>query len=203
MEIRPECCEMGGRSVWKEVILKVREKSLYFSRAEARFPVFSSTMHEREFVMETHPKRLRSSDHAVKAPPKTTTITQKEFIPARPDEIYDALLNEEKHSAFTGAKATCDRRVGGKFTAWDGYISGINLKLENGRRIVQEWRTTEWPKGYKPSLIEFTLKPKGNGTEVHMRQSNIPASQAAGYAEGWVEHYWTPLKKYFEKTRHG
>jgi activator of HSP90 ATPase len=146
--------------------------------------------------METPPKRPRSS---VPSAPKTTTITQKAFIPAKPDEIYDALLNEAKHSAFTGAKATCDRRVGGKFTAWDGYISGRNVKLENGRRIVQEWRTSEWPKGYKPSLIEFTFKAKRNGTEVQLKQSNIPASQAAGYAQGWVEYYWTPLKRYFLK----
>ena len=89
---------------------------------------------------------------------KTRTIKQKEFIPVTPVEIYDALLNEQKHSAFTGAKATCDRRVGGKFTAWDGYILGKNLRLENGRRIVQEWKTTEWPEGYPPSLIEFTFK---------------------------------------------
>ena len=94
---------------------------------------------------------------------KTKTIKQKQFISAKPVEIYDALLNEQKHSAFTGAKATCDRRVGGKFTAWDGYITGKNVKLENGRRIIQEWKTSEWPQGYPPSLIEFTFKPKAGG----------------------------------------
>jgi activator of HSP90 ATPase len=128
---------------------------------------------------------------------KTKTIRQKEFIPAKPVEIYDALLNEEKHSAFTGARATCERHVGGRFTAWDGYISGKNIKLENGRRIVQEWMTTEWPKGHSPSILEVTLKPKGEGTEIHLVQTNVPAKQAANYKQGWIEHYWTPLKKYF------
>ena len=130
---------------------------------------------------------------------KTKTIKQKEFIPAKPVEIYDAFLNEEKHTEFTGAKATCDRRVGGRFTAWDGYISGTNVKLENGRRIIQEWRTTEWPKGYKPSILEFTFKPKGEGTEVRMVQTNVPATQAENYRKGWEDYYWTPLKKYFRK----
>ena len=131
---------------------------------------------------------------------KTKTIRLKEFIPAPPDDIYDAFLNEQKHSAFTGARATCDRRVGGRFTAWDGYISGTNVKLENGRRIVQEWKTSEWPKGCKPSLIEFQFKPKGEGTEVVLTQTNVPAMQAAGYEKGWSEHYWRPLKKYFGKS---
>ena len=134
------------------------------------------------------------------APPavQTKTIKQKVLIPARPVEIYDAFLNEQKHSAFTGAKATCDRRVGGKFTAWDGYISGTNVKLENGRHIIQEWKTTEWPKGYKPSMLEFTFIPKKNGTEVTMVQTNVPAIQAENYKKGWFDYYWTPLKKYFK-----
>lgn len=130
---------------------------------------------------------------------KTKTIKQKEFISAAPVEIYDAFLNEQKHTAFTGAKATCDRRVGGKFTAWDGYITGKNVKLENGRRIIQEWKTSEWPHGYPPSVIEFTFKPKGQGTEVKLVQSNVPSTQATGYERGWKDYYWRPLKKYFHR----
>ncbi len=130
---------------------------------------------------------------------KTATIRQKTFVLAPPAEVYDAFLDGKKHSAFTGAKATCVRRVGGKFTAWDGYISGKNLKFVSGKRIIQEWQTTGWPKGYKPSLLEFTFKPKNGGTEVQMIQKNVPKSQAASYKQGWIDHYWKPLKKYFEK----
>ena len=130
---------------------------------------------------------------------KTATIKQKAFIPAPPDEVYDALLDEKKHSEFTGVKATCDRRVGGKFTAHAGYISGKNLKLVSGKRIVQEWKTTEFPKGYKPSLLELTFKTKSGGTELQMVQKNVPASQAPSYKQGWTDFYWKPLKKYFGK----
>ena len=74
---------------------------------------------------------------------KTTTIIQKVVIPASPEEVYDAFMDARKHSEFTGSEATCDPTVGGKFTAWDGYISGRNLELEKGKRIVQEWVTAE------------------------------------------------------------
>ena len=141
--------------------------------------------------------RLKKIEVARSSVSRTKIIKQKEFIPAKPVEIYDALLNEEKHSEFTGAKATCDRRVGGKFTAWDGYIKGKNVKLENGRHIIQEWKTTEWPKGFAPSILEFKLRAKGEGTVVELIQTNVPASQAANYKQGWVDYYWTPLKKYF------
>jgi activator of HSP90 ATPase len=104
-----------------------------------------------------------------------------------------------KHTAFTKSKATGNPRVGGKFTAWDGYISGKNLELEKGKRIVQEWITTDWPKGYLPSRLELTFKKKGNGTEISMIHSEVPAEQVAELQEGWTEFYWKPLKEYFKK----
>jgi activator of HSP90 ATPase len=130
---------------------------------------------------------------------KLTTIRQKTLIPATPDEVYEAYVNPKKHSAFTGGRATCDPRVGGEFTAWDGYILGKNLKLEKGKRIVQEWSTTEWPEGYPPSRLELTFKKAKGGTEISMVHSNVPTVQADDLAEGWTEFYWNPLKKYFTK----
>lgn len=130
---------------------------------------------------------------------KTRTIKQIVFIPAGPEEVYEAFVNAKKHSEFTGSKATCDAKVGGKFTAWDGYAFGKNLKLVKGKKIVQEWKTTEWPEGYPPSRLEISLKKKKDGTELTMIHLQVPAEQADEYAQGWLDYYWKPLKKYFEK----
>ncbi len=75
------------------------------------------------------------------------------------------------------------------------------MKLEKGKRIVYEWTTTEWPAGYPPSLVELTFKPKGKKTEMTMIHSKAPAEQADDYAEGLMDWYWQPLKKYFAKSR--
>jgi activator of HSP90 ATPase len=131
--------------------------------------------------------------------PKTRIIKQRAIIPAKPVQVYDAFLNARKHAAFTNAKAKCDPKPGGKFTAYDGYISGRIVKLERARRIVQEWQTTEWPEGAPPSLLEFTFRAKGDGTEVAMVHSKVPAAQADSYRQGWKDYYWTPLKEYFRK----
>jgi uncharacterized protein YndB with AHSA1/START domain len=130
---------------------------------------------------------------------KTKTIKQKVIIPATPKEVYEALMDPKKHSAFTGSNATGDPRVGGKFTAWDGYISGRNLELDRGKRIVQEWITTEWPDGYPTSRLELTLKKVKEGTELSMVHSEVPAEQADDYEQGWFDSYWNPLRKYFKK----
>jgi activator of HSP90 ATPase len=130
---------------------------------------------------------------------KKETIRQKATIPAEPAVVYEAFIDAKKHSAFTGSKATGDGRVGSKFTAWDGYISGKNIALEAGKRIVQEWVTSEWPDDFPPSRLELTFKKVKGGTEISMIQSDVPAEQADELKEGWTEFYWKPLKNYFKK----
>ncbi len=130
---------------------------------------------------------------------RVKTIKQTATIPAKPAAVYDALLNAKKHAAFTGSRATCDARVGGSFTAYDGYIWGKNLELEKGRRIVQEWQTTEWPQDASPSIVEFTLEEAGPGTKLTMVHSRVPAEQAEDYRQGWIDYYWDPLKEYFNR----
>jgi len=128
----------------------------------------------------------------------TKTIRQQEFFPGVTSQaIYDAFLDGKKHSKMTGGKATSDPHVGGEFTAWDGYIFGKYLELDPGVKIVQTWETTEWPEGAEPSRLEWTFAAVKDGAEVTMLHSNVPASQAESYRQGWTDYYWTPMKEYF------
>ena len=126
-------------------------------------------------------------------------IEQVQFFPnAKPEEIYDAVADPKIQSKYTGSKTTFDPVVGGKFTAWDDYIDGKNLELVRGKKIFQEWRTTEFPKSYPYSMLEFTFRAKDDGTELKMVHSKVPFSQVKKYDEGWVSAYWDPLRKYLE-----
>jgi uncharacterized protein YndB with AHSA1/START domain len=126
----------------------------------------------------------------------TTTITQEMVFPGTPLAIYEALVDPKKHAAMTGSAAKGAAKVGGAFTAWDGYISGKYLKLVRGSRIVCEWSTTEWPEGYPPSLLDLTLVPSKEGAKLTMVHSKVPSSQADEYRQGWIDSYWNPLKEY-------
>lgn len=128
---------------------------------------------------------------------KTGTIKQKVVINATPDEVYNAFMDAKIHSKVTGSKATVVPKIGGRITAWDNYITGKNLKLIKGKKIVQEWSTSEWPKGYPPSILTIILKKAGNKTELTMVQSKVPKSQLKEYRDGWRDFYWNPLKNYF------
>jgi uncharacterized protein YndB with AHSA1/START domain len=127
----------------------------------------------------------------------THAFTVSAVIPASPKEIYDAWLNGRAHALMTGTQsATGSTRVGGKIAAWDGYISGRNVELVPGRKIVQAWRTTEFSELDADSQITVTLAKAASGTKVTLRHSGVPDSHT-GYKSGWADHYFAPMKAYF------
>jgi len=132
---------------------------------------------------------------------KTVKIMQKVIIPATPMEVYEAYVDGKKQTEFTGSKATSDTKVGGEFTAWDGYIKGKYLELEPGRKIVQEWTSTDFVEGTTPSRFEITLKEVKDGTELTMIHSGVPEDTAEDIGQGWKDYYWEPMKKYFKERK--
>jgi activator of HSP90 ATPase len=121
------------------------------------------------------------------------TITQTVMFKVQPGQIYEAILDPKIHSKFTGAKATGSMKVGGKFTAYDGYISGKNVELIKDKKIVQEWTSTDFPKGYK-TQVTFEFFPAKPGTKLGFTQTGVPDENYADIAQGWIDFYWTPLK---------
>jgi activator of HSP90 ATPase len=127
------------------------------------------------------------------------SITVSALLSAKPKVVYEAWLDGKKHSDFTGSRAEIDGRVGGAFTAWDGYISGTTISAQPFGRIVQTWRTTEFPADAPDSEIEVILEEVPEGTRITIVHTNIPDGQGEGYRQGWVGFYFTPMEEYFSK----
>jgi activator of HSP90 ATPase len=126
-------------------------------------------------------------------------FTLSAVIPATPQEIYDAWLDGRRHGAMTGGKARASAKAGARFTAWDGYITGRNLKLESGRRIVQSWRTSEFADADPDSEIEVVLAPTKRGTKLTLKHRNVPDGHTSYRDGGWQEFYFAPMKAYFAR----
>ena len=130
------------------------------------------------------------------------SIEVSAVLPATPLRIYRAWMNGEQHSGMTGGGAAeIDPAVGGRFTAWDGYISGITLETNSPRRIVQAWRTTEFAKRAKDSRLEVSLERVKGGTRITLRHTVIPKGQGEGYRQGWLDYYLVPMHAYFAAKR--
>jgi activator of HSP90 ATPase len=121
------------------------------------------------------------------------TIKQTILFKAAPGRLYEAILDPKIHSQFTGAKATGSMKVGGKFTAYDDYISGRILELEKNKKIVQEWASTDLPENHL-TQVTFEFIPVHGGTKLVFTQTNVPDERYDDISQGWEDFYWKPLK---------
>lgn len=122
------------------------------------------------------------------------------LVAAEPQRVFSAWMDAKEHAAFTGGgEAVVEPWSGGRFISWDGYIHGILLGVDEGKRIVQTWRTAEFPPESRDSRVTVEFEAARGGTRVRIRHSELPPSQVKRYEKGWVDHYLKPLARYFAK----
>jgi activator of HSP90 ATPase len=125
-------------------------------------------------------------------------LKQTAVFKAAPKDVYELLMDSKKHTGFTHSPATISKKVGGKFSAWDGWIYGTNMKLMPGKLIVQKWRGDDWPKGYY-SVTTFAFAKKGTGTRLTFTQKDVPMSVYSDVSKGWKKYYWEMMAEYLKK----
>lgn len=128
-------------------------------------------------------------------------FTLSTTVPASAQEIYEAWLDSLAHSEMTGSEAVMSDEVGAEVAAWDGYITGRNLELVPGERIVQSWRTTEFDDEHEDSIVTVTLEEVEDGTLLTLIHSQVPEGQTSYQEGGWEEHYFEPMKAYFAERK--
>jgi len=117
-----------------------------------------------------------------------------------PTTLYQAWLDSEQHSKMTGGVAQCSKDLDGVFSAWDGHIEGKNLFLETDKKIVQEWRTSDFGESDDSSKISLLFEGINNGCKLTLIHEEIPEGQP-DYEMGWKEHYFEPMVAYFNKDK--
>ena len=129
---------------------------------------------------------------------KTKTIRQSATFNTTAHEVYEAIMDSRKHSEFTGSQVSMSRKVGGKFSVYDGDIEGVNLELIPDQKIVQSWRYSDWPEGHY-SKATFSLNEVGNVTHLAFTQTEVPEEFYDDIYQGWHDYYWIPMKEMLER----
>lgn len=119
-------------------------------------------------------------------------------LPVPSKIVYNAWLNSKIHSDMTESPAEILPTVGSKYTAWNGYIHGIILELDQYSRILQTWRTKDFKEADEDSVVEIHLKDEHGGCVLSLRHSHL-TNRAQEYKNGWLEYYFTPMLRYFSK----
>jgi uncharacterized protein YndB with AHSA1/START domain len=129
----------------------------------------------------------------------TREIKHQVVINAAPRAVFEALMDEGRHSQFTGEPAKFSRKVGGAFHCYGNYINGVNLVVTSPKLIVQAWRSRNWPKDTY-SIVTFKLaKLSKKKTRLSFTQIGVPDWDFKEKNSGWRTHYWEPLNRYFAK----
>jgi len=113
------------------------------------------------------------------------------------ETIYKAWTSTQGHTLMTGSPAKVNGTVNGELTAWDGYIWGTFLELDANKRILQAWRTGEFPEDAEDSQVEILLQEIDGKTKLTLIHTNIPAGQSESYRQGWEDFYFKPMREYF------
>ena len=133
------------------------------------------------------------------------SIHQQAAIAADPAQVYELLADAEALSALSGMSGRAGRSAGEEFAAFDGHVTGRQIELVPGRRIVQAWRFPVWDDG-RYSIVRFTLEPEDGGTVLVIDQDGEPDDlDTLGCHRTWHDHldanwptfYLTPLTKHF------
>ena len=128
----------------------------------------------------------------------TTIVQTVLFENTTASELYSLYMDSEKHAEVTDAVALITEVEGEPFSAYDDYISGVNLKLIKDTLIVQSWRTSDWEEDEPDSTFMLYFETKGDDVTLHVVHSNIPDDDADNIDNGWHEFYWEPWKEMLE-----
>jgi len=129
------------------------------------------------------------------------TILQTVRFSVPPERLFDIYMDSRKHSAATDSRASISRRVGGRFTAHDGWIRGKNLVVVPKRLIVQSWRGADWKKTELDSILILTFSGARGRARLTMVHANVPERSYAGISRGWNTYYWKPWRAHLRRAR--
>ena len=128
---------------------------------------------------------------------ETLAVTRELTIDARPDTVWEFLVDPMKAALWMGGSVEFDARPGGlyRLEVVSGNIArGEFVELDPPHRLVYTWGWESEgaaPFGMPPgsSRIEIDLTPVDGGTHIRFVHSGLPTEEAvARHGEGW-DHY--------------
>ncbi len=129
----------------------------------------------------------------------TPAIQQRVEFAVSPASLFRLYLDSRQHSAATHARAVVSKRVGGRFSAFDGTITGRMLQIVPNRLIVQSWRAKHWKRTDLDSILVLAFGKTERGARIDLVHVNVPEHDHDGVTNGWETYYWKPWRAYLDQ----
>ena len=113
--------------------------------------------------------------------------------------LYEMLMDQAQHAAFTGAEVSIDRQLGGAFTAYDGSLTGTYFEMIRDTKIMQYLRVVseDWPQDHY-SVVTIFLEETEEGTQLRLHQAGVPEQCYDDVSQGWQDLYWSKIESFLE-----
>ncbi len=131
--------------------------------------------------------------------PRSIRITVT--VPAAPHEVFAALTDGKSISRWSEQKGKVERKVGGKFEMFDGWVKGTVLEYKPAQALAYTWQPSNWD-GTVKSIVKFRFAPTKSGTRITITHTGFPSErERRNHHAGWLQYVFDPLKGYFLTRR--
>ncbi|KAI5290659.1 hypothetical protein KEM52_000390 [Ascosphaera acerosa] len=130
----------------------------------------------------------------------TTTVTASDEFRTTAEEMYTTFTDPQRIAAFTRAAPRVfeGAKAGGKFSLFDGNVSGEYTSLTPNREIKQAWRLAQWPEGHHADLtIVFDQNDVDRVTNMKVEFAGVPVGQEDVVKRNWEGYYVRSIKQTF------
>lgn len=130
----------------------------------------------------------------------TTTVSATDEFRTTAEQLYQTFTDPQRLAAFTRAPPRVfeGAKEGGKFSIFDGNVSGEFVTLEAPKKIVQKWRLAQWPEGHSSTQeIFFDQNDLDQVTNMRVTWTGVPVGQEEVVQRNWEGYYVRSIKQTF------
>jgi len=131
---------------------------------------------------------------------QTENIYQVIELPAAPARVFDALLDQDAHVAFTGKDALIQPHEGGAFSLCNQNHTGYFLHLVQNKRIVLAWTHKKFPAGHFTTVDMRLSRNEAGQTTLILNHIGVPAGDDGWMTESWTRSYWSLLTDHLQEV---
>ena len=128
---------------------------------------------------------------------KAKSFTISASFPFSSETVFTALTNARQIAMWSGQSGKVQPTIGGKIELFDGWVKGLVLAFELGKRLSFTWKPAEWAKESQSSIVTCVFEPTKTGSKITLKHSCFPNdSELQSHKAGWTEFVFDPLKMY-------
>ena len=117
-------------------------------------------------------------------------------LSGKPKRVMELLTDPALIRKWSGGEAVLEKKVGGKFEMFDGWVYGEVQKITDNE-LAYTWKTTDWPEGTTPTEVHYLLKTDEAGTRVYLKHTGFPnEDEMKSHKSGWTDFFFDPMEDF-------